>query len=32
MGRVGREAEEGRDIRILMADSPCGMAETNTTG
>ena len=32
MGRVRREAEEGRDIHILMADSPCGMADTNTTG
>lgn len=32
MGKVRREAEEGRDIRVLMADSPCGMAETNPTG
>ena len=32
MGRVRREAEEGRDIHIFTAESPCGMAETNTTG
>ena len=27
----GREVQEGGDISILMADSHCCMAETNTT-
>ena len=27
----GREVQEGGDICILMADSPCCMAETNIT-
>ena len=27
----GREAQEEGDICILMTDSPCCMAETNTT-
>ena len=27
----GEEALEGRDINVMMADSQCGMAETNTT-
>ena len=27
----GREAQEGGDICIIMADSSCCMAETNTT-
>ena len=27
----GRESKEGGDICILMADSHCYMAETNTT-
>ena len=26
-----REAQKGRDIRILIADSRCCTAETNTT-
>ena len=30
LGGGGREAQEGGDIHILMADSRC-MAETNTT-
>ena len=30
-GGGGREAQEGRNIRIVMADSHCCMAETNTT-
>ena len=30
-GGGGREVPEGGDIRILMADSRCCMAETNTT-
>ena len=29
-GRGTREAEEGRDISILMADSHCCTVETNT--
>ena len=29
-GGGGREAQEGRDIHIVMADSHCCMAETNT--
>ena len=27
----GRGAQDQGDIHIIMADSPCGMAETNTT-
>ena len=30
-GRRGREAQEGGDICILVADSHCWMAETKTT-
>ena len=30
-GEGGREAQEGGDICILMADSCCYMVETNTT-
>ena len=30
-GRSGKEVQEGGDICILMADSHCCMAETNTT-
>jgi len=30
-GREGRQAEEGGDICIIMAVSPCSSAETNTT-
>ena len=30
-GRRAREAQEGGDICILVADSHCWMAETNTT-
>ena len=28
---IGREVPEGEDICILMADSHCCVAETNTT-
>ena len=31
MGRGKREAQEGAGICLLMADSHCCMAETNTT-
>ena len=31
MVKDGREIQEGGDISILMADSRCCMAETNTT-
>ena len=31
MGSAGRKIQEGGDICILMADSHCSMAETNTT-
>ena len=31
LGRGRREAQEGGDICLLMADSHCCMAETNTT-
>ena len=30
-GWVGREAQEGRDICLLIADSRCCTAEPNTT-
>jgi len=30
-GRAGKEVQEGGDIFILMFDSHCCMAETNTT-
>ena len=30
-GGAGREAQEGQDIRIHIADSPCCTTETNTT-
>ena len=30
-GRGGKEVQEGGDIFILMFDSHCYMAETNTT-
>ena len=30
-GGCGRQVQEGRDIRILMANSCCCMAETNAT-
>ena len=30
-GGSGGEVQETGDICILMADSPCGMAETNPT-
>ena len=29
--RAGKEAQEGEYIRILIADSCCGTAETNAT-
>ena len=31
LGGAGREAQEGEDICIFLADSQCCMAKTNTT-